>query len=583
MKRFGAERLLAQVFFKRFFESDLLPGGPQTQLVIWSLAVLAAPGFMMALLLGRNYTHVAAEGRAALMESVLQVQLVYVTYSMIVLGFVALIVWEAVFPDRRDARTLGVLPLPARTHVVGRLAALGAFGALFAVGINLESAVAYALVLWAHDVAPGFLRPATAHLAATALAGLFAFFLVIVAEGVLLNTFGRKGAQRLALALQIVWVLVLLEAMPFVWRTGIDVVASMRAGTPVDGGALLVPPVWFLALNRTLAGMADVLPAEYAVTALAGTMAAAGAAVLLLVGAHGRLVRLALEGQAPGSAGRRRFEPVARALGGLVRHPIERALLGFTMTTLARSRVHLTILATYLGVAGAFIVPALIPLLGTRRAVDDLSRPGLALLSAPLVLYFWAMCAMRALFAIPREIKANWIFRLHARDDRMHRVIGGVRAALLLAVVAPVAMAAGIMGVPLWGARTGAAYAAFTLVAGVLLADLILCGLRKIPFACAYFPGRSRAATRWPLYVLAFTSYAYGLAGLELAALSSPLRLVGLLGGMAGSSFILFRIRRLALRPPPGLTYEETDPDGMFDGFGLSERLAADRSSSARF
>ena len=75
-----------------------------------------------------------------------------------------------VFPDRRDARILDVLPISTRTHVVGRLAGLGAFAALFSLGINLPSAVAYGLVLFVYEAAAGPVRIIAAHLIATAMA-----------------------------------------------------------------------------------------------------------------------------------------------------------------------------------------------------------------------------------------------------------------------------------------------------------------------------------------------------------------------------------------------------------------------------
>src|SRR5260370_41604778 len=110
------------------------------------------------------------------------------------LGFVALLIWEGVFPDRRDVRILGVLPLSTRTHVVGRLAGLTAVAALFGVGINRPSAVAYGSVLWVYDAAGGPLRIVAAHLNATAMAGLFGVPFLILAQVVLLDVLGRAMA-----------------------------------------------------------------------------------------------------------------------------------------------------------------------------------------------------------------------------------------------------------------------------------------------------------------------------------------------------------------------------------------------------
>ena len=56
MKVLRAERLLSRAFFSRLFESELTPPGfPQVQLVIWSIAMLAAPGFMMSFRFERHY------------------------------------------------------------------------------------------------------------------------------------------------------------------------------------------------------------------------------------------------------------------------------------------------------------------------------------------------------------------------------------------------------------------------------------------------------------------------------------------------------------------------------------------------
>jgi hypothetical protein len=577
MKAFRAERILARIFFGRFFESDVMPAVPQVQLVIWSLAVLAAPGFMIAIRLGRAYTH--ASSHAGLFEAILRDQLFYVTYSMMALGFIAMLIWEGVFPDRRDARMLGVLPLPAHTHVAGRLAGLGAFAALFSLGINLPSAVAYGFVLFLFEAAAGPVRIAAAHVIATAMAGLFAFFLLILAQGALLNAFGRTIARRLALVLQSVFVVALLQALIFVPFIGSLVGAAFR-NDPASMAALL-PPAWFLALYDVLAGTRRSLHGALALAAVVATLAVMATGSLLIALSYRRLVRIALETPDGRGDGRARF--FGRASKGLasVLRPgsVERAVGGFTLRTLGRSRTHLTLLSTYVGMATALVVATLIPLVvgGTMSALET---PSVTLLSVPLVLYFFILFGMRALFGIPIEIKANWAFRLSAPEDRMPAVIGGVRLALLLAVVAPVAIAAGLLGMALWGLGTGAIHLGVVAVFGTLLLDVLLVGLRKIPFACTYYPGRSRAPTLWPLFVVAFVTYAYGLAGTERAAMTSRRVLGVVLVSIAAVSAGLAHLRRRQLQRPPGLVYEEEEPGRMFEGFKLSEGLAAESPPS---
>lgn len=93
MKTFGAERLLARTFFARFFESDLVPSGlPQVQLVIWTVALLAAPGFMISFQFEKKYARLWRSRRAFLPDAVLADQVLFVTFSMMALGLVALVI-----------------------------------------------------------------------------------------------------------------------------------------------------------------------------------------------------------------------------------------------------------------------------------------------------------------------------------------------------------------------------------------------------------------------------------------------------------------------------------------------------------
>ena len=69
-------------------------------------------------------------------------RLILITLSMIAIGVVGLVIWDGVFPDRRDVRILGVLPIPTRDFVLGRLASLGRVFVLFATPLcTLQSRV----------------------------------------------------------------------------------------------------------------------------------------------------------------------------------------------------------------------------------------------------------------------------------------------------------------------------------------------------------------------------------------------------------------------------------------------------------
>ena len=578
---FGTERLLARTFFARLFESELMPPGlPQVQLVIGSLSMMAAPGFIVAFEVQRRYAYLWRTSPERLRDAILADQLLFVTYSMMAVGLVALVIWEGVFPDRRDVRTLGVLPLRTRTHVIARLAALAAVAALFSAGANIMSAVVYGNVLWSYGAAAGPVRAIAAHLIGTGLAGLCVFFTLVTAQGVLLNAFGRRQAQQLALALQLLFVVVLLQALMFVPSLAVVMRAGFR-GEP-DTFAAFLPPTWFVALYNVIAGTPGGAPGRHALGALAATLGSMLMAATLLALSYPRLVRMALEApdrRSPPRTGTRLVWADRFWRANL--RPVRSAVARFTLRTVMRSRTHLILLAIYTGIGFALVVATLVPFLVARGA-SAIWTPHTALLSAPLIVNFWMLCGLRVLFGIPSEIRANWALRLYAPDDQIAEAVRGVRMAMLLLVVVPVALAAGAAGLALWGLRVGAVHAVFTGAAGVLLVDLLVIRLRKIPFTCTYHPGRSRARFLWPLYVAAFAAYAFGLAGLEAIAIDRWVALLAALFAIAALDSGLAILRKRDLQAPPGLTYAEEDPEALFAGFRLSEGIAAETMPSAR-
>jgi hypothetical protein len=75
---------------------------------------------------------------------------------------------------------------------------------------------------------------------------------------------------------------------------------------------------------------------------------------------------------------------------------------------------------------------------------------------------------------------------------------------------------------------------------------------------------------------MAFVVYAYVLADAERAAMASRLVLFVVPASIIAAIVGLAHLRRLNLRPPPGLVYEEEEPGRIFEGFKLSEGQAAE-------
>jgi hypothetical protein len=97
----------------------------------------------------------------------------------------------------------------------------------------------------------------------------------------------------------------------------------------------------------------------------------------------------------------------------------------------------------------------------------------------------------------------------------------------------------------------------------------------KLPFACTYYPGKSRVFTLWPLYIVAFFVYTVVFALIDMALTTRPRGLaVFCLATTIVTWLVMFGRHRVLVRLS-ALRFEEEDPDLMFQGFNLSEALAA--------
>ena len=566
--------LLARTFFGRFFESELMPAGvPQVQLLIWSMALLASPGLLLPMRFAAKYSGLRLTNPSALPGALLMDRLLFITLTMTALGLVALVIWEGVYPDRRDARILSVLPVPGRVLIGARLAALTAVALIFTAGINIVPALTFGPAVGTFGGASGWVRGAAAHTIATGLAGLFVFFSLIALQGVLLIVLGRHWAERVSVALQLAFVVVLLQLLFFMPQIAGLLHANLGSAA-TDPILRLVPSVWFLGLYDVAGGRPSGGTMGLAITAIVASAVAAGGALGFLAATHARLTRMALETRDhTGGTSALLRDAAGRIFLLIAPVPIERGTIGFTVRTLARSRQHRMLLALYIGVAGALVVSAIVPL-ALRGGGTLLATPGVAVLSAPLVLMFFALTGMRALFAIPAEPKARWIVRLGEPSDRKAAMRGVRKAMLLLGVLPAVALALTSAAV-LWGAAVALVHGVMCVLLGVLLTELLAVGLCKIPFTCTYLPGRSRIRTLWPFYLTGFTTYAYSMASLELRVLDSPRGLTAVAAAICVAIGMAAFARARFLRDSMRLRFEEEDPDAIFGGFNLSEGLAA--------
>jgi hypothetical protein len=556
-------RTLVRATFGSFFESELLASGlPQVRLVIFAAVVLMIPATQLPM--HAWYEYLVASRRTPELLDVLMWphKLLFVTFAMVGTAVVALIIWDNVFPDRRDVFIIGHLPIRPRTILGARLVAVMALMGLIALGAALPSALFYGTVAGGYSRA-GILRTIVAHFIATMGASMFAFLLLLCLQGILINVVPGRWLQRAVVLLQFVFVVASLEALLFMFPVAEALRRAIASNAAVNSGWMTwMPPAWFLGLYELLAGTAR--PIRYL-----GISAAASIACLLpfafglYVFTYARLTRRAVEGRDTGRTGlmARREPLLATVAATLTRSVIGQGVARFAVVTIVRSRKHRLLLTIFAGVGTtAAAMGVLVPL--SRQAALAAAFSPQTVLPVGLVLVFFLVVGERTLFAIPAEPAANWAFKLSdAEDQRLH--LRGAAAAMLGIGVIPVVVLLAPVHFLVLGAATTVYHSAVLFAAGFLLSEVVLKNFFRVPFTSAFNAPAARARLMWPFWLIGFSLFSFTLASVEGGLLRArPFAAVLLPAGIVLGGFGVRLWRERSLRGPVGsLRFDDEEED----------------------
>jgi len=482
------------------------------------------------------------------------------TYSMVTVGFLTVMAWNALTFDRRDAMVLGSLPLRSRTILGAKLAALATFVGIAALSISAVNAVMFGLVTSNRLGAVVFLTHVVSMFVANLGASVFIFAAIVALRGVVTLAGGPWLVAALGPPLQflfIVFTLCLVVLSPAVWQISF-VTASLTDW---------MPPAWFVGVFEGLRGSARAFDpafefAAYMRRALMGTTIAVASALLVSVAEFHRQMRAAL---APSAlSGPLGASYMSRRLARLMlgRHAGAGARADFILVTLARNRPLQMPIAISAAVGATFVITAL-----SRNSPDlaSLMRPRTALLWIPLVMSYWITVGLRASFSKPSELPAAWSFRASGSDlDGSHWLV--TRAAMIAFVVPRVLLLCGLL-VPLLGWTVTIRHTLVVLGLTVVLIDLTALLVRHMPFTRAYEPGQARLRTRWFLYAIGFHLFAYWPARIELRFLARPRALLWMLITILMCAMALEVVGRLK---KPHSSSETADEAAENDAFSVT-------------
>ncbi len=516
-----AFRILWRTFLEQFAANESATSDLQMRrAIIGVFAFLVTPGIYIMMSTVGSFEILRLVARARHMPELvetrlLQMAIVFVAYSMVTTGLITVFIWDTLVFDKRDAMVLGPLPVPGRTVVFAKLAALATFLLGAALLVNLTSGIPFGLVTGGNDGL--IIRHTLGHFAGTIGGAVFIFSTLVIVRGLLVLLVGPQFAASIGSLLQFVFLSAVLCFMM--------VPTAMGDSTPAfldKRAAEWLPLTWFVGLFERIRGSrAEGLDVFAGRALIALPLAVAGAVAVTFAGTGNRCARR--------SRHRRAWR---RAPGCAAPWPVcSPAAIGRRAACLTSSsrRSRAANPSRCLWRSPASIAVGIISVAASTRrgGLEALFVPRTVVLWIPMVIGYWIIIGLRSSFAMPTELPAAWVFRVHSRMPSASYWLG-LRAAMISFALLPALAVNALVVLPLVGFSVAAWHAVFVCIAVTFGAQAASITIDSVPFTRAYPPGHTKLKTRWPLYFGGMYAIAYWPVRWELGALHDPAALLRL-------------------------------------------------------
>ncbi|HEY6347082.1 MAG TPA: ABC transporter permease [Bryobacteraceae bacterium] len=592
-------RILFRTFLSRMIDVELLStGGDVGKLMAQMAALLAAFSFTFVVASAQKYMASSLPQPKLLATAQVETEFLFAT-TMAVACMIAVMVWNAVLPERRDCIILGVLPIRRRTIFFARFAAVAAAVGTAVLATNIFTGLCYPFLLLSPGATFGTAaRSFLAYWLAMAATGVVVCSTLLAVQGICSLLLSHRRFLRFSSWMQLAAFFVVLAT--YFLKPGLPLRLS-----PGSLSVSWVPSFWFYALFERWSGTASPVLMPYAGRALWWLFIGTASGALAFTLAFNRIVRRINEQPdiIPGD----RFHSATRFGRSLTArvfaHPLDRAIVLFTARTLARSRQHRLLLAAFGGVGLAIaLVYAKDLIYGYSGGLFDSlgleadanlhwGQANIPFLVASLILLAFGIFGVRAVFSLPTTLRANWIFRITTIHNPSS-YFAAVRKALYLLTAIPISITAATVLLLIWPTQQALEHVAVMAALGVLLVEISLHRFSKIPFACSYLPGKTNMNVRFGAYALLFLFITNRGAAIEYAAIQHGLGLLVLLALLVLAAvwaqrrtarFMKARGNRLQFEDalPPEVAPLDLRHDGVLSGAWMSEEAPSEEAPNA--
>jgi hypothetical protein len=509
-------RLLFRVFLLRVVDLEILAAeGDPVRLLGQFAALFAAISLLFSLpliVMGGSDPEFARETAHFLVAT-----------TMLVVGLLSILNWDAASPDRTDAMVLSPLPIPSKTIFLAKLSALACPLGLAVLALNVFSGLFWPLYFAPSANPLELLRSYAAYWITTLAASCFMFFFVLALQGLASKLLPYQIFLRISAWIQMTAFCVFLGT--YILEPSLESPPALAASANHNMLACL-PSYWFWGLFQYLNGAdSPSLSHSQSIYAWLATRAWIALALIALAAASTwslsfrRFLRKIIE--EPTIVARR---PWLRA-PALLHDSLSIAITFFCLHTLMRSRFHRVILSFYLG-AGLALVLVYVNVLSLLHpdASFKTSAVNPTCIGASVLMMLLVIAGIRVLAGIPIALKANWTFRI-TEIYSPAAYLRATRIAILATTVLPVWLASASFFLLLWPWHMALGHLCILLLLGLILAEVSLYRFHKIPFTCSYMPGKGNLQFVFWAFALILLPLINAAAHFEFRILNRPISL----------------------------------------------------------
>jgi hypothetical protein len=543
-------RVLTRHFFASLFDFGFLTdAGAESfkRLLMGAAAVALAIGLLLLRVFAAKYISLGTGASPEYLRSLLADHAFLMALPMWIVATMVVLVGHSLFPDESDFRILMAQPLTRGVVFGSKLAALLLYLALFVGTSHVALLPLAGLTVFSAQSGASFVPQLVAFFVSSITASVFAAGTMVALHGLIVLAAPRARLLAFATLVRSVLLSGLVLLLPLMLRLP----GAERAFETQAPWLRLAPPAWFVSLERWMLG--DSVHAPHVDLALLSTLTVFGVAALAYSILYTRFDRVTVR-----PAGRIAADRQHGVFTFGAARPVRLAVSTFTALTLRRSLLHQGIIVALTAAAAGFVVNDLYVQLTRPSGRRTLEIARWSLVWAPFALMLIASVAVRLSLAVPMEVRANWIFRMTEDPATRADAIGAaVRTVFRVGVIVPV-LAAAPAEVYVLGGRAWIAISV-ELAAGWLLVELLMRHWRRLPFTCAYVPGKGFVPQMLVRGLFAFTAFTTSGAALAYGSLAAPrVHLLAVTVTLLPAVWLCIRRRRASTVTP--LAFEDELP-----------------------